>query len=1304
MLERTASSLEQCALHRILHTSSRPAYSRRKLPPTFWMHGAASLEVSAAWVALVRGRGARARQVGQPQRHATRRSVSSGYDALEALYASGTGAISTLRRTSACLVDGHERWPQSLSCLQTRPISTSATSRFLNFPQTTESLASTTVQFDAIPATEEPSICYAKAEPLSGPSSTSTSTSETLKPSPGGLTRLRYLISKGDASGTIEAWSLFKGLSASAQDELRLETLRYTGRHVSSKAEAAQWLSVLAKIPSSSLDNDLLLMAAKASVVLHLKEDALTYFRASLRRRPSLDFFQEMVLVPRGGTSAKSRDTSRAKPNRHASSLLTPETQIGLSALMAEPPAVPDNSWGSGYKAGAEANGTRFGPKQQKRLVNSLDSFLKDLAEMALFQPCESREAMGLLHLLDRPELYAEHIVDAFQRRETMHLPRLFKTYKRYGLATMDPRVPPIMFNIFYPYDTAQLLPLHTYFCRVHYNNDKRTDQDRAALREWWSNYAVRAALNDQAKDPLSYKSYIRVFKHFGDEEMEQFALKDVTEKLGIRPEQMNWYRDLERYYTNKDYKGAMYAWSDLSAGAKPDIHTLATVMKLAADNGDLNYTLQMYEKAKTWRLDRSPHILIPVIRAFGDNGMLQQASRVCTWALENDIRSPELFNTMLSIYAANHRLHESHRLMNTMAQNGIAWDKETFVHLITTLARCKQGDKAYELLTQAMKMHFWRVTSHHFELVMAGAMNTHKYSLVYALGERMKKEGLPVSLNALTLLAKSSHRWAQFAKERPGHPPLPSKLVTGRDLVEHYRKLVAAELQSARDGANLGKAKGGSSSESRVVFTLAEMGEKDLIAEVNGIYQQCPPTECSERDIPDGIITALMIAALERGEHRRVKSLWNALWERNQRLSVAAVDEGNRRAPRARIPPPIRYNLDEGFRTMQQVLTRESDAEGLLTILHELTSAGFKLGRRNWNHTIQALATMGRVKEAFTFCEHMLMPNWMGWRHMRRFKLHRLRRSVSENRPNPSETSAELPDALQLHLGPSAIATTPAAATSTITGAFAPKSRDAITTLAPGSARFYSTAHGPEQPSEDPSAESRSLASAEQRYAADHAAVADFLRFQYNARQKRRWQRRRKERGQSVVLTPRIRQPGLNPRHLRPNAQTLHMLARIYLEMRSADTRSSQDADTSLLLSASCPRTVHAIMTLRYSDDPEVVRWFGDKVEEYSSTTTPAPPRRNDAGVDADADLGDGSLTPAERQRLQRKREKTLRKRRAYVLPPFQERVNGVLAATSALRRSKKAAATRERIANKKFYAAWERREVSSGEPLGSE
>src|SRR5690606_8648778 len=122
-------------------------------------------------------------------------------------------------------------------------------------------------------------------------------------------------------------------------------------------------------------------------------------------------------------------------------------------------------------------------------------------------------------------------------------------------------------------------------------------------------------------------------------------------------------------------------------------------------------------------------------------------------------------------------------------------------------------------------------LTLDHFETVMAGALKMGVYAMVYLSARRMREEGLPVTLNSMSLQVKAAHRWRQVEKQHPVPPAVESQLKTGKDLVQLYRQTAEADTEAMRRGGKPGPSRD-SLTVKRAAFTLAEVGDAESLEE----------------------------------------------------------------------------------------------------------------------------------------------------------------------------------------------------------------------------------------------------------------------------------------------------------------------------------------------------------------------------------------------------------------------------------------------------------------------------------------
>lgn len=1013
--------------------------------------------------------------------------------------------------------------------------------------------------------------------------------------------------SRGDECAD-QVWELWNTLSVTERHNLRLQVIRYLRRIARGEIDVRRCWNLISELPSHPLEDPLILDAVWCTAKLGMHNRVLEFLRLRLdndqthkrhldnsldpqnstsmgvfkeilrlsfetaswpllqdachtwhmgvfsNEQPSLDFLdsqpgsEDNILKLwqhlKDHENAANLDNSQdvkapeARNSSPSDGQLSNAAPIPRSGVAEEAVPEPESGQRSPETPHPAAVTDSAAEKNSDDKFTYVTRVLLNAARQALLRPCKPKAAINILNTVRHPELYTLYFQKMASMGTTHHLPGLFDELKRLTASHVDPQILRVMFNVYCPHNPEGLLEVHRLFCRMYYEGSNGSPADPGVLREWWTEYVIRAVLSRYALDPLVFLPYVEESKRYGDSDTAQFAMELVRHNLRFEEHDISWFAELKVFAERLDYEGAMEVWHSRFSSDKPDKVTLVTLLRVASERGDVAFTTGLFDKARRWGLDREPQVLIPVIRAFGLYRSPEEAGNICNWAIENGVRSTEVFNAMLEVYASLYRLHELRNLMKVMAENSIAWDEQTFMHLMKALGRTRRGNDALGLLRKAPDVGLRGLTLEHFETVMAGAVKMGVYQLAYTVARRMREEGLPMTLGAMSLLVKAAHRWRQREEGPPVPGDMEDELKTGKDLVAFYRKMAQADTEAIQRGEKPGPSRD-SLTVKRVAFTLAEMGDAESLYELASVYLDALQNNHSERHLPNGVLTAFMIVEFERGNHERVKQLWRILWDRHQYSALQrmeGVEASYRTAPK--VHPRSQYGLDEGFRIMEQVLTLEGNADGLLKLIFDITSQGYMLGQRSWNHAIQSLVTMGKWKEAFKFNEQMLMPNWTGWRHFRRFKNARRRHAAWDKHDALLEEHELVEDEAEA---------------------------------------------GKPPPEDDPS-----LSPEERQYWSDHRLVGEFLRHMYTWRKTRRMQKQRKLKGTSITLAPRIRDPGRNPRYLRPNAHTLHQLARAYLEMEESNSWIGNSQEW---LSMFCPVSVLAVRTLRYADEVEAER-----------------------------------------------------------------------------------------------------------------
>lgn len=849
---------------------------------------------------------------------------------------------------------------------------------------------------------------------------------------------------------------------------------------------------------------------------------------------------------------------------------------------------------------------------QLDRVSSAIAGLLVEVTQRAVAPPANPENTLVYLHTIRSPELYIEFVKRMATKVTKERLRWLFVGFRDKLGRGLHHRLVPTEFECYKVLDPDRLLMIHENFCN-HYYAQEAAPQDSNALRDWWTRYGVRGALLEWVQDIDAPSPYVEVFKRHGDDDMVQFATRELRKRRETRQKHELWREELSTYVKEGDYAGALELWRPRFDSDEPDVYTLTTLMNLSADYGDVAFTLGLFDKAKEWKVNLKPQIIIPVLKAFGTNGSLNEARRIFGWALDNNLRSTEVCNTMLGLYASSNHLHHFQRLMDLMTEKKIPQDHQTYLHLLEVLTHCGQGHEAYRLLKGAITINFKGLTTDHFETILAGIITVRDYRLVFKFAKRMKAENVPMTLNILSLLVKAGHRWEVSSDpDRPRPDSIPDVVPTTKDLVNMYRKTRESDIAEARrfekessmpNTPPMDPPKQQSRDPlivKRVALSIAEAGDFEGLRTMASIYLQKYDQPATlhegiyEKFLPTGMITGFMRLAFQRGDDARVRYLWQANLDRQRELTPKRPKDAatSRTAPKAH--PKKQYSLDESYRVLIATMVRQGDAEGVLQTLTDLDGAGYQLSQATWNDAIRALGLLRKWKEAFSYCERILMPNWLGWKHMRTFKLLRTRwqaiefhwTGVSREEMDAMEgrhAEQELHELEQYEDSEEVDESRHVSEEERLREMEVIRDlEDAVMEPVEASQVDLAEAASGPPPTQAELEKMERDAEKERQFLEDLQLVRPILLREFVRRHRKRRQRERKRLGTSIKLATNFLYVGKNQRHLRPDSQTLRLLGDGYYEMKEGGGEWAEDLYK--WLNMTCPSTVHAIITLIYA------------------------------------------------------------------------------------------------------------------------
>ncbi|KAI0388838.1 hypothetical protein F5Y17DRAFT_451409 [Xylariaceae sp. FL0594] len=1002
MLERTAACLEPCGL-RIIPAHNQPVRSTRQLYTAFWQHGAADIELSRAWQALMHG-SIDAAPLLEPARSP---SLNASAFLLDFLYP--TGAISLMRRLAPVSATQVSRLPfrlrpshvsprlyaSSSSAQETEPTALQE----LDFDAELEQATSAVIGHAAI-AEPDDSTVFSKARHAAA---------------------IEGILNAENHESVDEIWNHYKSLDEKTRHPYVRRVLAFLCK-AGRISDSRKISELFCQLDKAEWDSTFFVTAVTVELNLDNHSRALSIFTEGLRSS-ALDDTALVdgldVLLAAAFKSPKPEFMERVWA-------LYPDMAgrwnfDGVTASLKHLASVPDLT----NKA------IQFPQYVAQRLSDSsdaeadrsaLDSLQKILVRRALLT-CPDSLVTSLLFLTKDPIAFEEYILLAQAKGKKSMLTDVYMIYR--ALPDVTPSRA-ILHATLRAFAGLQGSPSKTLAGVELLWEDWHKFHDAPSRRAYQKHLAFYAARGDKDRVYSLWIEYIERFKT--DETVDIFEgsdtfshllhvhavnaepaeaqkiFDDMRNKFQIDPSVYTWNILLNAYVKADDYDGAIATFENLCAATKPDKYSYGTIMQMAGERGDLGLTVELYRRARVSGVKANDAMMHSLVDAYCQNDSFKEAEDVCTHAASKGIVTTRLWNRLLYYQAVRRDLASINRILNTMADKNIPYNQYTYQQLLLGLALCRQSQHALHLLTVALKEGVFRVTSAHFNIVMGALIRTGEPGLVRRLCWLMKEHGIPMTEDIIFRLSQSLTKWHQLPpKER-------IKMKKGKWLAEAFRIFLGiygadgkqkrrAGVPQARPGSAGPTTKPIMPSEllrsarevyqfGSMTYIFAQLNDTVRVQELVDTYRDIFQGISSADDgvLPLGMLNAVMLNSLHDKQYDRVKSTWHLLFESAKTAASArSASHGDTSSdPSDKISAKYRYALCGGLRVMQELLFMEGNPRRVQALVREVLEAGFEVDSKNWNYHVQILVQMREYKTAFIICEKRLMANWTGWQAVR--------------------------------------------------------------------------------------------------------------------------------------------------------------------------------------------------------------------------------------------------------------------------------------------------------------------------------
>ncbi|WYZ46403.1 hypothetical protein EsH8_IX_000628 [Colletotrichum jinshuiense] len=1014
MLERTAATLESCTSRHALPSATRSLRSRRKLHTGFWQHGAAAIDISDF------GLGACPNESDLPVSNspsAPSETLTASTFLLDFLYPSGTAAF--LRRAAPGLPDHHSSSLQRLP-RRSRPFtsSTVATPTQTSHSDTPELISCSSgpqlmqqdqhaheirledgphmVREDSLEAQNEPDTVQedldATEEDLdtAGEEDDVTGSRDTHSgPSFAGAGSrpelMRELMAATDTEYFGSIWQLYSQLEPGLQAEFRPEVIEYLYRSAN-VIDARRVIILFSQVDDSQWTPEVLTSAVTAHLRLGQESEALKLYYKGLDEKSMVGGLDELLHY-----AFKKADWGTVKHvwSAYHTLFISHRIMVGQLERLA---AVPD----LGKLAIEFANEVKG---EEDENAQKMDVLVKKVARRALQQPCKPQEALPLLKIVDQVKWYNIYLCEALARGQRECLPEIYRVYRSFPNIRPYWEVLHGMFDVFYPDDVVGLEQVyedyHTSYGQLDQWGFRKflkfyaSRGDIKSLERLWGHYVKSYKHRKVLQEPETYNHVLNAYANVGDFRGARRIFDDMKRKFGVTPSIHSWNILLKSCLPSTSYDRARLVFEELCGAIHPDSISFATIMSMAASKGDLEYTLDLYQQAKSMQVQPDVPILHAVVRAYCQNGGFKEALATCIEAQVKKVpgEQAKLWDTLLRHHAERRAFDDVCRAVTIMAQHNVEWTSETHEVLLQALVLCRQTHKAFSLLRLAHRDKTFTLTPEHFTSVIDGTLRNRELGTATRMRKLFSETGLPVSIDIRFTQLDAMIRRQLFAHRKK----IPEDAGVREQVMSYIRALaddVKTDAQQAPDpGNDMQKSLRRADSLHQLRRTLSKAIELfiryrdfDSVREIQRLHSSIGPKDIA-KDIDVSIIWvhSLMKGNIQEKKYDAAKANWELIWQKTLGLARPASYKGSHA-----ILPRYRYALSKPVWSMTKMLLEQQDPKGIKTLVDQVLGAGFLLDMTEMNHMCQVLAQMGYWSDACELCEKYLMPNWTGWRNIR--------------------------------------------------------------------------------------------------------------------------------------------------------------------------------------------------------------------------------------------------------------------------------------------------------------------------------
>ncbi|KAK0746668.1 hypothetical protein B0T18DRAFT_156724 [Schizothecium vesticola] len=985
MLERTAASIETCNLHKVLPSSKRiPLVSRRRLQSNFWNHGASDLELldacrSVTMLPPVAQAPSVPEQPGSTKKPAM--MMASSF-MLDFLYPAGSTALFQRLRPGFL-----QRFEPSTTIDRLPGRSYHSTSADEGQDPIEEALVG--AHTGEVPRAAEPLTDLPKTHGGVPEAPPRGQEPEAASERVVDFEALKDMLSSTQGKSFDLTWRSFLSLDQAGKHALKTKVMAYLSRS-NQEADAIRIFELFeSQFKPAEWNQTLVGSAIRAKLVMGDPAAAWRIFEAALSKR-GIGAGTDALLAH--GLEVEDWDFVL-----NVVAFVATASKLFGREHFTELPTVGNGNVKEKL-SGLYKHLDKVQPKMKAaRLYGQLNDLLKLVFKKSGVR-FRTEDAKFILRSIMDAESYEFYISWCMDKGRWKMAGELYREYRELPGVRVSIVILRAMLDALYPHDYQGIeLVMKDWYKRYDHlelrayqkiiNVFARRGDVKTVKRlseEVLKHYPASVKAN-----PTSWiSSQMHVYAVRGQPSEARRILDETTQRFGRVPGPLFWNILLNAYTRAYDYEGAIDTFSRLCEEGSPDYASFATMMGMSAVRGDLEFTVDIYKMALDRDVEPDVTMVDRLVEVYCQNDQFAQAENICHKATRaGQIKGDYaiLWNTLLNHYAIRRNLDKVNGVLDSMNKYNIRYNNDTYSQLLLGLVQCRQSHHALHFLRVSSSEGVFEPNHNHWLLLMSAFLESNEPHMALRTGKIMEKLGFPYTSEKAERLIEALTKWNEMpAHLRQGD----SQEFVARAMGEFQKSIRDHAPQTSREFLSTTKLY------AQIIFIKTQMRDFASVEELIGLYHKEFPEHSTRESLPVRLLHNIMLSDFYEGKYDRVRAIWDLILEKmGQENKLAGQGLGDTGAgavnvgtpTKGSVFPAYRWRLSEPLKTMQRLYVVEGDALGLIKLVENVRQRGFELDSRNWNYYVQGLAVLKRWKEAFEACETYLMPQWTGWKRVRR-------------------------------------------------------------------------------------------------------------------------------------------------------------------------------------------------------------------------------------------------------------------------------------------------------------------------------